>query len=244
MTRSYAFVVPAWNEERCLPATLAAIQSAAEAVAIEYEVIIADDASTDRTAELARAGGARVIACDNRQIAATRNAGAREAKADILIFVDADTHPSAATLQGVVDALDRGATYGGADVTWNTRPPFLLRVLLRATLNYYKRTKLASGAFLFCTRESFEKVGGFDEDLYAAEEYYFSRKLKHEGTYAWITSQVITSGRKLRTYSTWELLREGCTLMLRGKRGLKRSDLDLWYAERRADPLAEDGEHA
>jgi len=54
MTRSYAFVVPAWNEERCLPATLAAIRSAADGASLNYEIIVADDASSDRTGQLAR----------------------------------------------------------------------------------------------------------------------------------------------------------------------------------------------
>ena len=110
-------------------------------------------------------------------------------------------------------------------------------MMLRCTLLLYRIGKLAPGAFLFCTREAFERVGGFDDSLYAAEEYYLSRKLKRIGRYAWVRNRVVTSGRKLRAHSAWELLRDTARLMLGGKRGLhSRERLGLWYAARREDP--------
>ncbi len=73
-----SFVVPAFNEERLLPATLEAIHVAGQATGTDYEVIVVDDESSDGTADLAAAAGARVVHVRHRQIAATRNAGARE----------------------------------------------------------------------------------------------------------------------------------------------------------------------
>ena len=52
-----------------------AIHCSARAVNEQYEIIVADDASTDRTAEIARSLGARVERVNYRQIAGTRNAG-------------------------------------------------------------------------------------------------------------------------------------------------------------------------
>src|SRR5258708_8702482 len=72
-----SFVVPAYNEEKYLAATLAAIHEAARSAGEPYEVVVANDASTDATAAIAEAGGARVVSVEKRQIAATRNAGAR-----------------------------------------------------------------------------------------------------------------------------------------------------------------------
>ena len=77
-----AFVVPAHNEEPLLPATLRAIHDAAAACEIEYEIIVADDASTDRTAHVAADSGARVVSVQHRQISATRNSGARAASGE------------------------------------------------------------------------------------------------------------------------------------------------------------------
>jgi len=71
-----SFIVPAYNEERELGATLKAISEAGDALAHSYEIVVADDGSTDRTARIALEHGARVITAQHRQIAATRNSGA------------------------------------------------------------------------------------------------------------------------------------------------------------------------
>jgi len=84
-----SFIVPAYNEETELPETLRAIHSAA--VGYKFEIVLANDGSTDATAGIGEQFGARVISIERRQIAAARNAGARAARGDIFIFVDADT---------------------------------------------------------------------------------------------------------------------------------------------------------
>src|SRR5438046_1201661 len=86
-----SFIVPAHNEELLLGSSLAAIHAAAREAGAQYEVIVVDDASTDGTAQIAESRGARVIPVNYRQIAATRNAGARAAGGEIFVFVDADT---------------------------------------------------------------------------------------------------------------------------------------------------------
>ena len=86
-----SFIVPAHNEQTCLGRTLQAIHESARAAGLPYEIIVADDASTDATAEVARQNNARVVSVNHRQIAATRNSGASAAQGGQLFFVDADT---------------------------------------------------------------------------------------------------------------------------------------------------------
>ena len=86
--RFISFIIPAWNEESVLDPTLEALTVVARHLDVPSEVIVADDSSTDRTAEIARQRGARVVSVQHRQISATRNAGAREAQGDLLIFID------------------------------------------------------------------------------------------------------------------------------------------------------------
>ena len=100
-----SFVIPAHNEEPLLAATLLAIHAAAEACAIEYEIIVADDASTDRTAHVAAGSGARVVSVQHRQIAATRNSGARASNGEVLVFVDADTLINKDVLRAALDTV-------------------------------------------------------------------------------------------------------------------------------------------
>ena len=232
-----SFIVPAWNEEQLLPRALDAIHAAAGKAQLSYQIIVADDASTDRTAQVAVAHNAELVSCNNRQIAATRNAGARTADGDLLFFVDADTQVTPAAVEAAVQAIEAGATYGGADLTWDGVIPFWPRRMLRATLFFYRFFKLASGAFLFCTREAFERAGGFDETIFASEEYDLSKRLSRLGRYVWLRQQVVTSGRKLRTHTLGELLRDTAHISMAGKKALlSRERLGLWYDERRKDP--------
>ena len=61
-----SFVIPAYNEERYLGATIAAIHDAMKEVGARYEVVVADDASTDHTAQVAANCGARAIRARRR----------------------------------------------------------------------------------------------------------------------------------------------------------------------------------
>ena len=84
-----SFIVPAYNEERLLGRTLAAIHTAARELGRPYELIVADDASTDGTAAVACESGARVVGVRFRQIARVRNAGAAAAVGYVLgLLVD------------------------------------------------------------------------------------------------------------------------------------------------------------
>lgn len=231
-----SFIIPAYNEERLLGATLRAIHAAAQAAGEPYEAIVADDASTDGTAAVAEAHGARVVRVARRQIAATRNAGARQARGEWFVFVDADTLVTEAVVRAAVRALRDGAAGGGAAVRFDGRVPAYARALLLLLVWGFRVTRLAAGCFLFCTRRAFEAAGGFDEALYGSEEISMSRALKRQGRFVVLREAVTTSGRKLRAHSGWELLGVLGGLALRGPKAVRQRDgLEIWY-ERREDP--------
>ncbi len=232
-----SIVVPAHDEELLIGRTLAALQEAGAALGGPFEIVVVDDASTDRTAAIAHDHGARVVTVAHRQISATRNAGARAGVGDMLLFVDADTVVSPAAVRGAVDAMAAGAAGGGCLFAFDGEVPLYGRVLLKTLLPFYYRFGLASGCFLFCTRAAFEGVGGFDETLYAAEEMAMSRALHRQGRFVVLREEVVTSGRKLRAYSGRESLGLLARLALSGERGVRRrKGLELWYAPRRPDP--------
>jgi hypothetical protein len=89
----FSVVIPARNEETLLPRLLDTVEAARRAYrggAERVEVIVADNVSTDGTVEVARARGTRVVSVEKRVIGAVRNGGARDARGEILVFVDAD----------------------------------------------------------------------------------------------------------------------------------------------------------
>lgn len=232
-----SFIVPAYNEECLLGATLDALHAAARNVGERYEVIVADDASTDGTASIARSRDATLVNVAHRQIAATRNSGARAAKGEWFIFVDADTIVNEAVVRSAIDALREGAAGGGAAVEFDGAVPMYARLLVPMVVRLFRVTGMAAGCFLFCTRSAFVEVGGFDEAFYGAEELVISRALQRCGRFVILPTAVITSGRKLRTHSIREMLIVLGRLMIRGPQAVKqRQGMDLWYAERRVDP--------
>jgi glycosyltransferase involved in cell wall biosynthesis len=228
-----SFVVPAYNEEKYLGATLDAIHSAARSVAVDYEIVVADDASSDATAAVAERHGARVVRVENRQIAATRNSGARAATGDRLVFVDGDTRIDAEVLRAALSALDDGAVGGGAGVRLDTAPRWahLFTWMLMASFRYLR---LAAGCFIFCRRDAFESVGGFDETYFGAEELVISRALAKQGRFVVLQESVTTSARKLHNRSAWQVFMVTARVAMRGRRGVRRREgMEFWYEDRR-----------
>jgi glycosyltransferase involved in cell wall biosynthesis len=232
-----SFVVPAHNEERLLRGTLDAIHQAALTTGERYEVIVVDDASTDRTAFVAERCSARVVRVAHRQIAASRNSGAKSAIGDLLFFVDADTSVNPDVIAKAIDAVRAGAIGGGAAIKFDEPVPFYARVLLPILVLSFRLSRLAAGCFVFCTRDAFAVVGGFDEAYFGAEEVIISRALGRQGRFVILRSAVVTSGRKLRGYSAAELMTSMFRVARRGTKGVQRGEgLELWYGERRDDP--------
>ena len=232
-----SFIVPAHNEAQLLGQTLTALHTAAREVGVPYEIVVANDSSTDSTPAIAAAHGATVVHVAHRQIALTRNSGAAVARGALLIFVDADTVVPAETLRATLAAWRAGAIGGGASVYLDGRLPFSARMAMPPFRLGMRVARLAAGCYVFCTREAFDKVAGFDARLFAGEELAFSRSLWKQGRFVVLRERVISSGRKLRTHSPWEVCKLFLSSITRGPAVVRsRKHLDLWYGDRRHDP--------
>ena len=229
-----SFIVPAYNEETELPSTLAAIRAAASVGTQPFEIIVVDDASTDATPEIAEQAGARVVSIHRRQIAASRNAGARAAQGEYLFFVDADTRINRTHIAEAMAALAAGYAGGSARGVMDGFIPLWSRIFLHVFCTLYFGLNLGAGAFLFTTRRNFAAIGGFDEQYFAGEEVYFSLALRKLGRFKVVRQPVLTSGRKLRMYPAKEILGTVLIMILGGPRMARsRSRLRLWYDGKR-----------
>ena len=236
-------VVPAYNEERGLAATLRSIREAMTAFAAygwSSELIVCDNNSTDRTATIATQGGAAVVFEPINQISRARNAGAARATGDWLVFVDADSHPSRELFLDVARAIADGrGLAGGSTVRLDTsQPAATLVVHLWNTISRVMRW--AAGSFLFCETASFRELGGFSLEWYAAEEIDLSRRLKRlarrTGRSVVILRRhpILTSGRKARLYTPREALTFMIkTIVQRGRTLRSADECYQWYDGRR-----------
>ena len=233
-TRVLTFVVPAHNEAAHIEGCLDSIHQAAGEH--PHEVVVVDDDSSDSTARLARAKGAEVESVQLRHIAAVRNTGAHRARGEVLFFIDADTRISRPYVEQALQALRGGAVGGGARFRFDgprSLTTWWLTLLLDAIC---RLANLSGGCALFCSRDAFRRIGGFDTRYFASEEIHFARRLKRLGRFQLVRATVLTSGRKLRAYSFLELARLVLNYGFQGDRLLEqRAGLELWYA-RRDDP--------
>jgi glycosyltransferase involved in cell wall biosynthesis len=238
-----SIVVPAFNEERLLGASLAQIGSAAGAftrIGWESELIVCDNNSTDRTAEIARAAGATVVFEPVNQIARARNAGAAAATGDWLVFVDADSHPSAELFQDVTEQIRSGKYLAGGVTVRLDEKHFVAGCVTQLWNCASRSLKLLAGSFIFCDAAVFRKVGGFSNELFVAEELELSQRLKKlargqgRGIVVLHRHPLVTSARKMRLYTLREHLRYLARVIFSNGRALgSREKAHLWYDGRR-----------
>jgi len=235
----FSIVVPAFNEERLLPATLDGIRAVAQVFGDGWELIVCDNNSTDRTAEVARAAGARVVFEPHNQISRARNRGATAATGEWLVFIDADSAPSAGLFADLEEAIDGGRCLAGGS-TIAAEGSFQFRTAIRFWNAISRAMRWAAGSFIFCRRDVFSELGGFSEELYASEELELFQRLKalarrrNREIIILHRHPLRTSDRKLRLYGRGELLGFLGRLVLHPRRTLRDSSACRpWYDGRR-----------
>jgi len=238
-----SIIIPAFNEERLIGETLRRVQAGTAAFSgrgWETELIVCDNNSSDRTAELARAAGAKVVFEPINQIARARNGGAAAASGGWLVFVDADSQPSVELFAEVAEEIGAGRCLaGGCTVRLEGDYPVAnLGVGLWNVIS--RRLHWLAGSFIFCEASAFRKVGGFSNELFAGEEVDLSKRLKQRaremGRSIVILHRhpLLTSARKVHLYTFREhALFLAKTILGWGKTLNSREECHTWYDGRR-----------
>jgi len=243
----FSLIIPAYNEEAYLPVLLNSVDAARtcyDGGPDDIEVVVVDNTSSDATADLARSGGCRVVREDRRVIAAVRNTGARNARGHVFVFVDADNimHPD--TFNAIDKSLLTGKVIAGATGVKMQRMSFGIAVTYVLMVPLVWLTRMDTGV-VFCRREDFEAIGGYNEDLLFAEDVQLLWDLMRLGRkqgrkLSRITSaRAIFSTRKFDKHGDWHYL--WMTLRLLHGWLFSRSSLDnfvrmYWYPDQRTKP--------
>lgn len=213
---SISVIVPAYNEEKYLRETLNCIHRAGNVLleldGVETEVIVVDNGSTDSTAAVARTYGARVVEEPKHNIARARNAGAKLAKGDVLVFIDADTAIPGQLLSRINKVMAGACCLGGAVDTDYRPSKTLIKAYLQLWRTLGKFSGMAQGATQFCSREVFASLSGYDESLFMGEDVDFHWRLKrlakrqNAGVCLIEDIQVVPSTRRFDQWPVWRTL--------------------------------------
>lgn len=237
-------ILPAFNEEKLLPSSLAAVHEAAAAFTArgwEWECVVCDNNSTDATAAVARAAGATVVFEPVNQIGRARDAGARGATGSWLVFIDADSTPSVDLFAAIADRIAAGSAIGGGStVELEPGTPRYARFVCGLWNLWSRLAGWAAGSCVWVEAAAFRSVGGFGTEYYAGEEVFLSRRLKtaarQSGRRFLILSRhpLRTSSRKLKLYTLTEAARFFCRMLFTAGRAAKRPEnCEIWYDGRR-----------
>jgi len=233
-----SIVIPAFNEAKYLPKTLVAAHKARAVLGQAgwaSEVVVCDNNSTDGTASVARANGARVVFEPFNQIAASRNAAGREARGDWLVFVDADTEVSPMLFREMMRAMARDDCLGGGCPVRFDSGPWLFRQTVVTWNTIGRVMRWAAGSFLFCRAAAFRDLGGFSQEWFAAEEIEYCIRLNRLGQrlakrMIILNEPVISSGRKVRALFTLKNLAHAVEAIVTFGETLKQRDnCRYWY---------------
>jgi glycosyltransferase involved in cell wall biosynthesis len=221
----FSIIIPARNEEKLIGKCLDSIKVASEPYSSQVEIIVCINRCTDKTEEIARSYGAKIVYDDSKNLAKIRNTAAKSATGEILVTIDADSRMSSNMLTEIEQKLRSGKYIGGGVPIRLDR--LSLGLILSAVFLLIPLTlcyRISAGLF-WCERKDFEAVGGFNEQWLSAEDIEFARRLKKYGITKnkkyktlWKT-YIYTSMRKFDKFGDWIMLRHPIIMLeiLRGK---------------------------
>ncbi len=188
--------IPAYNEEKRLPATLASI---AKLIRTPDEVLVVDGGSTDKTRDVARAFGARVLTVPHRGIGFARQEGLLAATGDVVAWTDADTQVPATWLGAIEETLEKPgvvAVYGHYIVSggwW----------VYRWIINYFQpawirvmqllRRPIAPGQNTAYWKDKALEAGGYPVGFQSAEDLEMARRLFTKGKVVYLPKNAVAS---------------------------------------------------
>ncbi len=177
-----SIVIPTLNEEKNLLRLFASIS---EQEFDDYEIIVADAGSEDRTREIAEEYGSRVV--EGGLPAEGRNKGAEAARGEILLFVDADVILPEGFLKQAVEEFKKRELSGSSFFVYpanrNTFHKLLFNLFHNYPVKILSRICPHASMAIMAKREAHREIGGFDEEAVFLEDSEYVRRIAKTGKY-------------------------------------------------------------
>jgi len=186
-----SIIIPTHNEENYLPKLLKSIK---EQNFSDYEIVVADANSTDKTREIAASFGAKIV--NGGLPGAGRNRGAEAARGDIFLFLDADVFlPDNNFLNDVLkEFLERKLEMA----TCRLKPDGgkLIDTFFHKFYDFYVTAMIkiiphAPGFFILITKNLFNEIGGFDETITLCEDTDLTVRAAKKGRFGFLRARKI-----------------------------------------------------
>src|SRR5215471_12078791 len=224
---SITFIIPALNEEKLIAFAIRSIRAEMAGRPNEYEILIVDNASTDRTAEVALEQGAHVVHELRRGIVAARQAGYRHAKYELLANIDADNTIPAGWLDRALAALDPATVVVTGPLVY---PEFSLplRILTRVfyflgRLSHHTIGTMVQGGNFIVRKAALDAVGGYNTEIaFFGEDTDFAVRIAKVGNVKLVPKMwVYSSARRFQVegivLTTWRYILNYLTVTFKGK---------------------------
>ncbi len=211
-----SIIIPAYNEEKYLPALLDSIKSQ---TVQPQEVIVVDAYSEDRTAAIVAQYGFTLLRLRKKGPSRQRNYGAKMASSDLLLFLDADVILPPTFLEETIsemmkENLDVASCY--VRPLSSKKTDRVLHTLVNYYLTFTKSFFLhAPGCCIFASRAIHQKIGGFDETLFLGEDHDYVQKAEKISKFSYLhTHKIPISIRRLEREGRWTITRKYISMEL------------------------------
>jgi glycosyltransferase involved in cell wall biosynthesis len=221
----FSVVIPAYNEEKYIHRTLRALRNQ---VFTDFEVIVKDGGSHDQTVKIAKKFADKVVSVPDSSAAEARNQGARYAKGEILVFMDADTFLPSEALERFSKLMNSEQVVGVSCRKVPQTRNLLDRLLYEfVNVSTFVSCKMglggAHGNCMLVRRSVFEQIGGFNPNIIVAEEQDLVRRALKFGKYVFLLdSCVFENPRRLKEWGRLRLYRAWFTGMFKSFKAGKR----------------------
>lgn len=206
----FSIIVPTLNEEKFLPKLLDSLKKQKEK---DFEVIIVDGGSTDKTIKRAEVyknsiQNLRIITSSHKNVSYQRNLGAKKAKGKMLIFLDADSKVTPSFLTKLKKSIKEkpGVVYLPKTIPDLKTPDIILIfeiIYFLIEVSQYTPKPFSTGGEIIIRKEIFNIIGGFDEKVFISEDHEFIQRAKKYG----ITARTLPKVKV--TFSLRRMQKEG-----------------------------------
>lgn len=205
----------------------ASAASAFEGLGGEIEILVADGDARGAAADAFERTGARVLSLPGSHRGERLAAAARESRGEILAFLHSDSRLPAGAREMIETAVRSGAAWGAFRLAYDDASLSLRWIAWWANL----RTRVFRLPFgdqgTFCTREAYDRVGGYPE-LPICDDLAFAVRLRKIPGFRLLPSACVTSARAYRGRSFRQVL-TNWKVMAGYFLGVRPETLEKWY---------------